>query len=76
MTVWDKITINGLTFYEPPVMCGGCPALIIGRWEGKGFCLFFRKQKSRSDTIPKRCSKLFCKGFAIGGDLVITLKDK
>lgn len=76
MKIWDKITINGVAFYEPPTMCGSCPALIIGRNDARGFCAFFGKRKSRWDNTPERCSELFVKGFALGGDLVITIKDK
>lgn len=76
MKIWDKITINGVAFYEPPAMCGNCPALVIGRNDARGFCTFFEKRKNRWDNTPKRCNELFVKGFALGGDLVITIKDK
>lgn len=70
------MTINGVKFTEPPAMCGSCPALIIGRNDARGVCSFFDKRKSRWDNTPKRCGELFVKGFALGGDLVITVKDK
>lgn len=75
MKIWDKITINGRTFHEPPASCGCCPAIIIGRNDAKGFCTFFDKRKNRCDNVPQRCSELFAKGFALGGDLVIVSKN-
>jgi hypothetical protein len=58
-------------------MCGVCPFYsgdTSFRFDGKeraGFCMAFRKKKRKYDNIPARCSKLFKKGFDIGGDLVI-----
>lgn len=69
------IRINGIVFYEQPLTCGECKAIIIGRNDSKGFCSWFNKRKNRYDNVPKRCANLFEKAFAIGGDLVITIKD-
>lgn len=69
------ITINGVRFDEPPAYCGACPAIIIGRGDDRGFCSFFDKRKNRWDSTPKRCKELFAKGFAIGGNLVITINE-
>lgn len=69
------ITINGIKFYESPHCCGECPAIILGKNDDRGFCMFFEKRKNRFDGIPKRCQELFKKGFEQGGDLVITLKN-
>lgn len=69
------MTINGLKFTELPAFCGGCPALLIGGRDTRGMCMFFEKRKNRWDTVPNRCKQLFVKGFALGGDLVIVLKN-
>ena len=75
------ITINGVEFNGIPCMCGVCPWYsdggysVIDKTHYRGFCSQFRKRKRRYDNIPSRCRKLFEKGFAIGGDLVIVIKD-
>lgn len=69
------MTINGHTFYEMPYMCGTCPFIVIGQNDNMGWCSCFAKQKSRYANIPKRCRDLFEKGFQIGGDLVIVIKE-
>ena len=69
------MTINGKTFYEMPTMCGVCPFFLAGREDTMGWCTAFSKHKSRWANIPKRCSDLFEKGFKIGGDLVIVMKE-
>ena len=68
------ITINGKIFNEIPYMCGVCTFYTSGKEDKWGFCTMFKKQKRRYDNIPARCLKLFQKGFAIGGDLVIVQK--
>lgn len=69
------MTINGKKFDDLPSFCGGCPALLIGGSDARGMCTFFNKRKNRYDTVPRRCGELFVKGLALGGDLVITVKD-
>jgi len=66
------ITINGFLFREIPAYCGVCPGFLAGNNDKVGFCVLFEKRKPRYNNIPKRCNALFTKGFAIGGDLVIT----
>ena len=69
------MTINGLTFHEMPTMCGTCPFFLAGREDTMRFCICFEKHKSRWANVPKRCKELFEKGFQIGGDLVIVIKE-
>lgn len=69
------ITINGKKFDDLPSFCGVCPALLIGGNDTRGMCTFFEKRKNRYDNVPIRCRELFVKGFALGGDLVIVLKN-
>lgn len=70
-----SIVINGLKFKEIPPCCGYCPAFHSGRDDNRGFCIFFDKQKCRYNNIPSRCRKLLEKGFKIGGELVIVIKE-
>jgi hypothetical protein len=69
------IKINGLQFEEMPWSCGSCPALNSGGFDKAGFCMFFKKQKRKYENVPKRCKTLFEKGFKMGGELVIIIKD-
>ena len=69
------MTINGQTFYEMPTMCGTFHFFLAGREDTMGFCTCFSKHKSRWANVPKRCKELFEKGFQIGGDLVIVIKE-
>ena len=71
-----SITINDIKFNEIPWSCGSCPAFLAGSEDSGGFCIFFDKQKWRYSNIPSRCKKLFNKGFQLGGDLVIVIRDK
>ena len=70
-----EMTINGQTFYEMPTMCGTCPFFLAEREDTMGFCTCFNKHKSRWANVPKRCKELVEKGFQIGGDLVIVIKE-
>jgi hypothetical protein len=56
-------------------MCGTCSFFLAGREDTMGWCTAFSKHKSRWANVPKRCKKLFEKGFQIGGDLVIVIKE-
>jgi hypothetical protein len=69
------ITINGSIFDRIPCVCYECPWWTGGRNDKAGFCTQFNLRKFRYDSVPKRCSTLFKKGFEIGGDLVITVDD-
>lgn len=71
MTINDEITINGVKFTEIPCICSVCKFYLGGKNDTAGFCMMFHKQKRKFDNIPSRCKKLFEKGFALGGDLVI-----
>jgi len=70
-----SITINGTIFKEVPCSCYACPWWAGGRDDKSGWCVTFQKRKWRYDNVPKRCRELFEKGFKIGGDLVIIIKD-
>ena len=69
-----SITINGTVFHEIPCICGTCKFFLAGSNDKRGFRVTFEKQKRVYDNVPSRCKKLFEKGFAIGGDLVIVYK--
>jgi hypothetical protein len=70
-----SITINERVFNGIPEYCLACPFFASdGRDDviyKMGFCILFRKRKSKYINIPKRCKDLFKKGFETGGDLVI-----
>jgi hypothetical protein len=56
--------------------CGFCKFFIAGRDDKRGFCSLFELQKPKFNNAPKRCNEMFAKGFTIGGDLVLVLKEK
>ena len=71
------VTISGTTFHEKPNMCGVCKwfsSFNPQQAGGRGYCTMFEKQKTYYCNIPKRCSDLFDKAFAIGGEVVIVAK--
>lgn len=82
MVLVGMVTINDKTFYDFPLMCGGCPFYLgNGKMEGgkesiSGFCTLFDKRKGYYSNIPKRCKDLFdkAKTYPNGSQLVITQK--
>lgn len=70
-----SIVINGIRFREIPLCCGYCPAFLSGKKDNRGFYIFFNKQKWKYNNISSRCKKLFEKGFQIGGELLIVVKE-
>lgn len=75
----QRVTINGKgPFYEIPYMCGVCKCAVNQNTKeqgGKSWCTLFDKLKNYYDSPPKRCAEMFEKAFAIGGDVVLVLKD-
>lgn len=69
------IIINCIRFHEIPLCCGYCPAFLSGKKDNRGFCIFFDKQKQKYNNISSRCKKLFEKGFQIGDELAIVVKE-
>lgn len=80
--ICSMIVINDKTFYDFPIMCGGCPFYLgNGKLEGgkesiSGFCALFDKKKGYYSNIPSRCKKLFDKArtYPNGAKLVIVQK--
>lgn len=80
--IYSMVVINDKTFYDFPVMCGGCPfyldnGLLNGGKENiSGFCTLFDKKKGYYSNIPDRCKKLFdkAKTYQNGAKLVIVQK--
>ena len=75
-----RTTINGHgPFYEAPPFCGACKCAINSNMNnagGKSWCALFDKKKNYYDSPPKRCAEMFEKALAIGGDVVLVLKEE
>lgn len=75
-----RMTINGHgPFYEAPPFCGACKCAInsdMNNAGGKSWCALFNKKKNYYDSPPQRCAEMFEKALAIGGDVVLVLKEQ
>lgn len=73
-------TINGHgPFYEAPACCGCCKCGInsdMNSAGGRTWCTLFSKQKNYYDSPPKRCSDMFDKALAMGGELVLVKRER
>lgn len=75
-----RTTINGYgPFYEAPSMCGVCKCSVNSDMHnagGRSYCTLFDKRKNYYDSPPRRCAEMFEKALAIGGDVVLVLKEQ
>lgn len=83
------VTINGCKFWEVPTSCGTCEFFYNGATyvpglpsthQARGHCRLFNEMHHSWINIPRRCSKLFKKAFALydnsGEEVVIVTKQE